>query len=337
MTSDGDAVDRVVHGGVSDPDLLDFSANVNPRTPEGTREVYRRTFEACSRYPDDSYRGYREAAAASVDCQPGDVVPTAGGLAGIRLALSTSVSPGVSVAVPYPSFGEYHREVKLQGGEPVMMPYRDVVDVTPEDHDAVLVCDPNNPTGDVYRREDVVDLCRRCSDADTVAVVDEAFLPYTDRRSVAGVEGAVVVRSLTKIYGLPGLRMGFLVASGGMRERLEGRRRTWNLGAPAAAVGEHVLGCQGFVEETRERVERERGRLRDALSERFEVRGSDAPYLLLEVEDDVDVLLERLRERGVVVRDARSFRGLDSHVRVAVRLPEENDVLLSAVEQAADQ
>jgi histidinol-phosphate/aromatic aminotransferase/cobyric acid decarboxylase-like protein len=92
------------------------------------------------------------------------------------------------------------------------------------------------------------------------------------------------------------------------------------------------MGCDGFVAETRERVRTERERMREALAEGFDVHPSDSPFLLLDVgERDVTGIVERARERGIAVRDATTFRGLDSHVRVAVRLPAENDRLLDVL------
>jgi histidinol-phosphate/aromatic aminotransferase/cobyric acid decarboxylase-like protein len=92
------------------------------------------------------------------------------------------------------------------------------------------------------------------------------------------------------------------------------------------------MGCGAFVTETRERVRAERERMREALSGRFEVHPSDAPFLLLDVGGrDVAAVVERARERSVAVRDATTFRGLDSHVRVAVRLPDGNDRLLEVL------
>jgi len=87
-----------------------------------------------------------------------------------------------------------------------------------------------------------------------------------------------------------------------------------------------------FVERTRERVASERARMRTELDDRFDVHESDAPFLLLDVGDrDVATLVDATRERGVTIRDATTFRGLDSHVRVAVRTPAENDRLLAVL------
>jgi len=323
---------RVPHGGSDDADLVDFSANVNPERPPGTAEVYESAFDAVGRYPDDGYPSFRGAAAGAVGCDPAQVVPTAGGLEAVRLAVETTVSAGDSVLVPAPSFGEYAREVRLQGAEPSFVAPGAVLDADPAAHALAVVCNPNNPTGGAYDDAALRDFAARCRAAGTPLLVDEAFLGFTERPSLAGADGVVVARSLTKLYGTPGLRAGFAVATGGLLDRLATARRAWTLGAPAAAVGTHCLRQAEFAAATRERVERERERLRAALGERFEVRPSAAPFLLVDVGDrDVGSLVAALRERGVAVRDATTFRGLDSHVRVAVRTPDENDLLLEAM------
>ncbi len=326
-----DDADRVPHGGSDDPDVVDFSANTNPRTPDGARAAYEAAFDDATRYPNDDYPDYCDAAAAHVDAavDPASVVPTAGGLAAIRLTVTTSVAPGETALVPAPGFGEYAPEVRLQGGTVRRVPPGDLLDADPEPHALAVVCTPNNPTGAAVDPDRLRAFAERCRAAETTLLVDEAFLGFTDRESVAGTPGTVVARSLTKLFALPGLRAGFAVATGRARERLATARLTWGLSGPAAAVGTHCLRDRAFVAATRERVRSERTRLREHLSEAgYDVAPSDAPFLLLEVGDrDVDELLARAEAAGLVLRDARTFAGLDSHVRVAVRERAANDRL----------
>ena len=337
MDPDGvDGAERVPHGSSDDPDVLDLSANVNPRVPGGSREVYEAAFEAARSYPDDGYPEFRAAAADYVGCDPESVVPTAGGLAAIRLAVGVAVAPGDSVLVPYPSFGEYAREVELAGADPVFVPHDELLEADPADHAMAVVCTPNNPTGDLYPEAALAGFADRCAEAGTVLLADEAFLGFTDRDSLAGRPGVVVARSLTKLFGLPGLRAGFAVAGGESLDRLRTARRAWSVGGPAAAVGAHAMRDAAFVAETRRRVARERAHLREGLeSLGFDVRPSAAPFLLCDVGEDPADLLAACRERGVVLRDATTFRGLRRHVRVAVRTREASDRLLAVLEEVA--
>ncbi|MDS0293771.1 aminotransferase class I/II-fold pyridoxal phosphate-dependent enzyme [Halogeometricum luteum] len=328
-------VSRVPHGGDGDDGVVDFSANTNPRRPPGAAATYDAAFGPATRYPDDGYADYRAAAADYVDCDPGEVVPTAGGLAALRLAFGVTVAPGDSVLVPEPSFGEYDREIRLQGATPVAVAHDEILEADPAEYAAAVVCTPNNPTGEAADPEALRAYLADCRAADTALVVDEAFLDFTDRPSLAGEPGAVVARSLTKMFGLPGLRAGFAVATGGLGDRLDAARPTWGLSVPAAGVGAYCMRQSAFVEETKARVGAERARMRDRLEPEFEVYPSDAPFLLLGVDGDVDALLAHARERGFALRDARTFPTLDSHVRVAVRLPEENDALVEALSEFA--
>ncbi|RRJ32500.1 aminotransferase class I/II-fold pyridoxal phosphate-dependent enzyme [Halocatena pleomorpha] len=325
------SVDRVEHG--SDTAVrYDFSANCNPRIPDGTRDVYRAAFERARSYPG-GYDAFRRAAAAFVGCAPQQVIPTAGGMAAIRLTIETTVTASSSVLVPTPSFGEYAREVHLQDATPVFVPFEELLTSDPGDHALVVVPTPNNPTGGLPGRDELLAFVDRCRSAGTVVLVDEAFLGFTDQSSLAGTPGVVVARSLTKLFGLPGLRMGYAVATGGMNEQLHNAVEPWAMGVPSAAVGAHCLAASEFVTRTRERVRRERKRLTEALSVRFEVAPSRAPFLLVDVGDDPgpDSIRRSLRAAGIAVRDGTTFRGLDTHIRIAVRTSEENTRLIDAL------
>ncbi|AXR77285.1 aminotransferase class I/II-fold pyridoxal phosphate-dependent enzyme [Natrarchaeobaculum sulfurireducens] len=330
--------ERVPHGGESDSDVLDFSANTNPFAPDGVEAVYADALEDSRRYPDDEHPEFRAAAADFAGCAPERVVPTAGGLAAIRLIVAVTLEPGDEALVPYPSFGEYAREIQLQGATPRFVAHDEVlstgVDVL-EDCALAVVCTPNNPTGEASDLDTLEAFADRCADAGTTLLVDEAFLGFTDLPSAASLERehVVVARSLTKLFGLPGLRAGFAVASGDSLAALETARRAWSLGTPAARVGAYCLCQKEFVIETRERVASERDRMARALEGRFDVHPSDAPYLLCDVGDrDVSNVVGTARERGVAIRDATTFRGLEGHVRVAVKNRAANDQLLAALE-----
>ncbi|MDQ2051211.1 aminotransferase class I/II-fold pyridoxal phosphate-dependent enzyme [Natronolimnohabitans sp. A-GB9] len=328
---------RVPHGGETDRDVLDFSANTTPSVPDGVDAVYEDALEAARRYPDDEYPEFRAAAGEFVGCDPDRVIPTPGGLAAIRLAMEITLESGDEALVPVPSFGEYAREVELQGASPRFVSHDEILTADDDDLEScalAVVCTPNNPTGEAADPDELAAFADRCADADTTLLVDEAFLGFTDLPSATRLEAAnvIVARSLTKLFGLPGLRAGFAVATGDRRDALETARRAWSLGTPAARVGAYCLRQDAFVRETRDRVARERERLRDRLDERFDVAPSDAPYLLCDVGDrSVDDVVATARADGVAIRDATTFRGLDSHIRVAVKDRVANDRLLAAL------
>jgi threonine-phosphate decarboxylase len=319
--------------GSGESQVLDFSAVVNTETPDGVGQVYEAALAAARSYPPDDYSGFRATAAASVGCEATQIIPTAGRLDGVRLAAATTVSPGDEVLLPEPSCREYARAVRLQGGNPTFRRYTSLFDTDPDAVQLVCVCQPNNPTGHAHDPAVVREYADRCREADTPLLIDESFLPFTDHDSLAGYPGVIVVRSLSEIAGLPGIQSGFLVATDPYRKRLDTARLTWVLGVPGREVGRYCMEQTAFLDATKTRVRTERARLTDRLAARFEVSPSDAPYLLLELPagESVPELQATLRESNIAVRDARTFQGLDNHVRVTVRSPEENDALLDAL------
>ena len=324
-------VGRESHGSSDDPDVIDFSANTNPLVPSGAEDVYREAFDAARSYPIEPPVEYRATAAAYVGCEPEQIIPTPGGLAAIRATITLLVEANKSILIPYPSFSEYAREIRLQGSEPEFVPQGEILTADPTEHALAIVCNPNNPTGNAYDADRLETFANRCQEAGTVLLVDEAFLGFTDRPSLAGREGVVVARSLTKLFGLPGLRAGFAVATGDLGKALRNSRRTWNMGVPALSTGSFCMTQGKFIAETRKRVRSERDRMTAALEEEFTIHPSESPFILLDVGDrSIERILARAGEHDLALRDATTFRGLDSHVRIAVRLPEENDRLLEA-------
>lgn len=183
-------VGRVPHGSSDDPDIVDFSANTNPRVPDGIEEIYREAFADARSYPAEPPEEYRATAAAYVGCEPAQVIPTPGGLAAIRATISLAIEPGESALVPYPSFAEYGREIRLHDGDPELVPQAELLDADPTDHALAVVCNPNNPTGNAYDPDRLDAFAERCRAAGTTLLVDEAFLGFTDRPSLAGRGGS---------------------------------------------------------------------------------------------------------------------------------------------------
>ena len=329
-------VDPVTHGGTADHSLVDFSLGSNPERPSGLANIYESAFSTSRRYSLDDYSEFRVAAAEYAACDPEQVVPAAGVVEALRLALGVTVSPGDSVAIPEPCCGEYAREIRLQGGTPVRVPYDRVFEeIDPAEHAAVVLSHPSNPMGSAYQTDALRAFADECRRAGTPLVVDESFLAFTRLPSTAGLDGVITLHSVTNVFGVPSLRAGFAAATGDLREKLSRARCTWVLSAPAVEAATYCLKQDDFLEATRDRTERERTRMvNELVSFGYDVYPADSVLVLFET-DDVDAVLHETRKRGFAVRDARNYAGLDSHVRVNVRRPHENDGLLDALAEAA--
>lgn len=329
-------VETVPHGGVADPTLTDFSTLANPKRPAGITPVYEAALSAAGQSALGDYSEFRTALASFLGCAPRAVVPTAGCHDALRLALGVTVESDESVLIPEPAPGEYARECRLRGADVDAHPHAKLLSADPGPYAAVVVSNPNNPVGTASADADLRSYAEYCREMDTTLIVDETLLGFTDRPSLAGTPGTLVVRSPPTLFGLPGLRAGAVVCDDARRDAVDRARVTRSLSRPAVDVLTYCLGQSAFVEQTRERVGAERTRLATELSDAgFEVSPSDSNLLCVR-SDRVDALLEETRRRGMAIRDARTFSGLDSHVRVSVRRPEDNDRLLAAFRSVAD-
>jgi histidinol-phosphate aminotransferase len=194
----------------------------------------------------------------------------------------------------------------------------------PADADLVVIGNPTNPTSVLHRADDLRELAR----PDRILVVDEAFMDAVpgEPESLAGasIPGLVVIRSLTKTWGLAGLRVGYLLAAPGLVEQLAAVQPHWPVSTPALAAAIACSNEQALAEAAQAAVELERQRayLLDALSGVTTYGVPRGPFVLVRVEG-ADVLRNALRERGYAVRRGDTFPGLGPDwLRIAVR-PEE--------------
>jgi L-threonine-O-3-phosphate decarboxylase len=326
---------------------LDFSANINPLGYPPLNGLIAEEIKNIAHYPDNSYRKFRRAAANFVDVDEECVVPGNGSSELIRLMAEACLEEGKLALVPTPSFGEYTNQSLLAGArvEKIMIG-PDGLPILDDDllarADLLFLCNPNNPTGRLLSADQVKDLADRCERIETFLLVDEAFIELSaPQESVAALaperEYLFVMRSLTKSFGVPGLRLGFGITNPDLARILNLARIPWSIGSIAAAAGEHLLGCQEHLETTRQIIKTEIAYLEAALKKLgMQPLPSQVNFILVNIEPSglaSDVLAERSMGEGVLVRDCQSFGLGKSYIRVAVRGREENLRLMAALEK----
>ncbi|PXF57798.1 MAG: threonine-phosphate decarboxylase [Candidatus Methanogaster sp.] len=341
----------------SDQSVIDFSANLNPMVlpdiPVAINEI-----EGIFHYPDNNYPKLRAVSADFVEAcsrtcgttriTAENIVPVNGSSELIRLFAETVIERGDSVIVPAPTFDEYAFQCRLFGADVQYHDYSKILELSSDqisDASAIFLCNPNNPTGDLIAGGDVGRLSDRCSDAETFLFVDEAFIELSDpTQSVAHAvfdsDFIVVLRSLTKVFAVPGLRLGFGIAPGAVAELLNHARLVWNVGAPAEAIGRELMGaCMrgDYLDRSIALIRKERGYLMEAFTSRgFSPHESAVNFILVDISStgmDSPEMVEQMAGNGILVRDCATFRGLDGrYIRVAVRTREENRMLMRAID-----
>jgi histidinol-phosphate/aromatic aminotransferase/cobyric acid decarboxylase-like protein/adenosyl cobinamide kinase/adenosyl cobinamide phosphate guanylyltransferase len=329
------------------PGQLDFAVSVVAGGPPAwMRDQLASALDRLGGYPDE--RSAVRAVAARHGRSSDEVVATNGSADAFWL-LAQVLRPRLAVVV-HPSFTEPEAALRA-AGHPVERAFRDPNDFTldpcavPDEADLVVVCNPNNPTGTL----DPAAVLARLARPGRVLVVDEAFMEFVPGESEslakpgADVPGLVVVRSLTKLWSLPGLRAGYLLAPPGIAAAVRETRQPWSVNAPAcAALAVWALrtATPGGAEVTAmaRDVEAARADLAAGLTALPGVRvwPSAANFLLLRVPDGPSVRAG-LARRGIAVRRADTFPGLGPHhLRVAVRSPPDTRLLVEALAEVLD-
>jgi threonine-phosphate decarboxylase len=327
---------------------LDFSANINPLGSPPLKELLLEELGHIGHYPDNSYRNFRRAAAKFVNVNMECIAPGNGSSELIRLFAECCFEEGDLCFVPTPSFGEYTNQSLLAGA--TVQKVNIGRDGLPHllDHDLekaklLFLCNPNNPTGRLLSAGQVTDLADRCEKAETFLLVDEAFIELSEpKESVAALaphrKFLFVMRSLTKSFGVPGLRLGFGVTNIELAGILNRARIPWSIGSLAAAAATYLLGCEEHLERSRMVIKEEIAWLEAALQELgLKPLHSNVNFILINIEPSglaSDVLAERTMREGVLIRDCQSFGLGKSYIRVAVRGRRENKQLIAALEKS---
>ncbi|HVB76241.1 MAG TPA: aminotransferase class I/II-fold pyridoxal phosphate-dependent enzyme [Candidatus Nitrosotalea sp.] len=316
------------HGGASRLPI-DLSASLNPLGPSPIALQAARSAELGS-YPRADAHPLASAAAARHGLEQSWVVPVAGASWGLWLCLLAYAGGRRCLALG-PCFGEYRRLTEISGGV-YSESEAELEQALKAEPEVCLLGNPANPTGAALEADRLEDACNR--HAGTLFIVDEAFAAFApagtsliDRRSPPS--NAIVVRSLTKELGLPGLRMGYLVTAELRARSLREMQPPWPLSAPALAAGAAGCSDQPHIQGGAEVARRHLALMAQALGQiGAEVRPSSANYLLCRA----PTLLGDLAAEGIAGRDCASF-GLPGWVRLAAPSPGELPAVLKAIQR----
>lgn len=312
--------------GGSPAQWLDFSANLRPEgIPEWVLHTMQATLPDARYYPDRAMQAARRGIAAYAGCPEEWVIPTPGGASAIDLVLSDNVG---RVLLRPPTFGEYaeraavHRR-RVCTDEGIYRP-----------GDTLVICNPNNPTGEAIPREKLLSLADTLRESGAELVADEAFADYSPESSVRQYvrAGLTVVGSLTKILCIPGVRLGYICACPERIARLQEKILPWSLNALAVAVAAELPNHIDEMAEDRRRNALRREAMRGALAEMgVAVSDSAANFLLCRFDRSAAPLAVYLKTQNILVRTCASFNLDDRYLRLAVKTEAENARLLAHI------
>jgi len=335
--------------GIEEKKIIDFSSNVNPLGPSSTaKRAAKRALSCIDRYPDPDMRELRATIARFFGIKPRHVL-CGNGSNGI-IHLIPRVFRPKKVLIPFPTYTEYTAAVEDAGGKVVPFPLleRSGFRVDPIEMsfalkgvDMAFLCNPNNPTGQLIPKAEMIEIVQYALQQGVRLVVDETYMDFIDSESIIkdAVESShlICLRAFTKFFGMPGLRIGYAVSDEMTIAALQEGQEPWTVSIPAERAAIAVLDDWSYINKTRRLIEEERNRLLSALRimPGVETFPSSANFIFIKLTSmDVPTVVDKLGERGMLVRDCSSFPGLDtSYIRIAVRTRRENKRLIKAFKE----
>ena len=330
--------------------IVDFSASINPLgPPKAAVAAIKGAIPYLVNYPDPHSTLIKDALSKHLQVDRGCILPGNGSTELIYL-IPRVLRPKRAL-LPVPSFSDYDRALRIAGcrvdymrlrGSDGFVPDMDRFKKSVSGTDIVFLCNPNNPTGTLIEKDIALDMLKMAKKAGAFAVIDEAFIEYAPEHSIvkeaASSSGVAVLRNFTKFYGMPGLRLGYLVARPDSIKLFSKQAEPWSVNSLAHEAAAAALSDPDYAVRSLSLFSREKDYLYNRLKkiDGVDPCPSSANFILVKTEHQADEVVEKLASMGILVRSCSNYKGLDGeYLRVAVKGRRENRILLDALEGLA--
>ena len=317
---------------------LDFSVNTNPLgMPDPVKEALHQAVEEAENYPDIRAQALSAAVAEQLQVRKEQLV-FGNGASELFHAVLHAIKPS-KILIPVPSFLGYEEAAKAIDCEVIFYEMKKeenfcltdrILDVLDENISLVFLANPNNPVGNLVEPELIFQIAEKCRQCDITLVLDECFMELTGKEQTYSFfkrldefPNVVVIRAFTKLYAIPGVRLGYLVCEQNLAEKIRLQLPEWNLSVFAQRAGVAAIKEQEYIARAVVCIQTQRQFLLEELQAAgCSVFDSDADYLLFYSEMP---LYELFLQRGILIRDCSNFRGLQrGYYRIAVKSEEQN-------------
>ncbi|WP_240436260.1 threonine-phosphate decarboxylase CobD [Brevibacillus laterosporus] len=335
--------------------ILDYSSNINPfGPPEQLFSILKQALPQVLRYPDPTCRNLRKAVANSLGShiQPENILVGNGAAECLHLAVS-ALKPQI-VGIICPSFSEYEAIARQADCEIRMLFTKKEEQFLPDvkelcafvkQVDMLFIGHPNNPTGNFLPRNELQKVAEACEQHKTYLCVDEAFLDFVNQAEkhslvtdLHKLPHVLLFRSMTKMYAIAGLRLGYVLGQEQVIRRLKSKQISWSVNHLAQVAGEFLIQQHDYVLRTQEYVATQRASLLTSLETLSGITTfrSETNYLLVHVDSTQSQLLqEEMAKRGILIRNCSMYPGLgEGYIRLAIKTKEENERMVSVFRES---
>jgi histidinol-phosphate aminotransferase len=321
-------------------DIIKLNTNENPfpPSPEVMKALGRIDTEKLRRYPDPVGDEFRQAAAEVHGVNPENIICCNGGDDLLTIAFRAFCDESRPVAYPVPTYSLYPVLARLQNCQAIEVPFDAEFNLptklTKTSASLTIVCNPNAPSGSFIN---VGELASLADELSGVLLIDEAYVDFAEDNCLTLVKdfnNVIILRSLSKGYGLAGLRFGYAIAQLELIAGLMKIKDSYNVDAVAIALATAAIRDREYFRKTTDEVKKARDVLMDRLRDlKFNVPKSYANFILAESKDyPANAIYDKLVQRNMYIRYF-NLPGLENKLRISVGTTEQNERLLSALEE----
>lgn len=341
------------HGGYygeNQEKVLDFSVNINPiGITEKVKEKLIESINTINRYPEIDGESVKKVLADRLNVETSQVIIGNGATELIYL-FARAFSPN-KVVIIQPTFNEYFRAFKLTGSNIYNYKLTYFNDFNLEVNallnylkktkpDLLILCNPNNPTGRFVRYKDLLPVISYIKEIGTYLLIDESFIDFTDEESYVNLVKEYpifILRSMTKFYSIPGLRLGYGIANSNIIKKLNEYKEPWTINSFALSIVPTILDDEVFYKESKKWLQVEKSYLYKELKKikGIDFFNSQANFILCRVKKgNAYEMREKLMKYNIYIRVCDDFVGLDNtYFRVAIKSHKDNIELINAIKE----
>ena len=345
-----------MHGGKnsirkSEQNIIDFSSNITPLgSPPSVRSALKKNLDDIHHYPDFYSTELISSLTKYTGISKSNLLVGNGAIEIIYNFCFAFLSKKTKVLIPIPTFQEYEVAAKLSDCK---ISYFKTMDMS-EDislfisqiprNGCVFLCNPNNPTGKLLARKQLLTIIKAAKKLSSIVFVDECFIelvPESNESIISYVkkyDNLFVLRSLTKSFGFPGIRIGYAAASKQMITILQKIKIPWSVGSLSQNVANIALKDKHHLTKSNLIIKKEYLFLKNKISKLhgFQCYDSFTNFILIKTKYDSTKLQQKLLKHDILIRDCKNFRGLDNHyIRIAIKSHTNNLKLVTAMENIA--
>ncbi|MCD7850178.1 MAG: aminotransferase class I/II-fold pyridoxal phosphate-dependent enzyme [Parabacteroides sp.] len=320
---------------------INFSSNVwHGANLEKLKDHLNEQFDKLTRYPEPDAGTLKRLLARRYEMKENNIVVTNGSITAFYLL--AQAWKGAKSMIAIPSFSEYEDACRLHGHEISFFPTSDdLSELSLEGQDFCWICNPNNPDGKLIHRTELLALI--AANRQTTFIIDQAYVAFTTEdmlkpSDVKNHPNLILVQSISKAYNIPGLRIGYLIASPEKTEEINKYIIPWSVNAIAIEASKYILIHPAQFTLPIRKWQRETAELIYQLNklDGLEVQPTSTTFFLVRLKKGTAAALKQYlwENYGILIRDASNFRGLDeTYIRVSTQTTAENQVLVDAVKE----